>query len=91
MTRWVQIVNRFVGQLGETNDVRFQLAIEDWGPLEPTVFEFYAGGSMTATIDAGGLSGLLDGYMEASVHNESGYWAYSAKCTAPDHGVRFSR
>jgi hypothetical protein len=92
MTRWVGWTNQFRAELGKTNDVRFQLDIEDWGPLEPTVPDFYARGSVRATIAAGGLSGFLDGYVEASVPDESGQnWASSAKCTAPDHSVTFSR
>jgi hypothetical protein len=38
-----------------------------------------------------GLSGFLDGSLEAIVANEDGRSSRLATCTAPDHGAVFSR
>jgi hypothetical protein len=85
MTTWVGWNNQFKGELGETNDVIFQLvSIDDWGlPFG----WFYSDGSLTATISAGGLSGFLDGYV--AVSPPAG--GPDVRCTAPDHSVVFSR
>ena len=71
-----------IDAFGETNDVIFQLALEDW---------WVEGGRMTATIVEEGLSGSLDGVMRAIVRNEDGRGNRAITCTAPDHGVVFSR
>jgi hypothetical protein len=77
--------NRFIGVLGANDDVVFQLQFEEWFVGERgDVFRAY--GRMTATINASGLSGSWDGYM-SWISSENG----SVTCTAPDHGVVFSR
>jgi hypothetical protein len=85
MSVWVGWNNQFKGELGETNDVIFQLvSIDD--PELPFGW-FYSDGSLTATISAGGLSGFLDGYV--AVSPPAG--GPDVRCTAPDHSVVFSR
>lgn len=81
--------DRFTGIIGETNDVIFDLSFDEW-PMGP-VTEFSAFGRMTGTISAGRLSGFLDGDMAALVTNEGGRGNRRVTCTAPDHGVLFSR
>jgi hypothetical protein len=81
--------NSFTGSFGGTNGVIFQLGLEEWW-LEGGR-EFHASGSITSTISAGGLSGFLDGDMMALVSNEDGRGNRRITCTAPDHGVVFSR
>jgi hypothetical protein len=86
--------NRFTGVVGETNHVIFQLRFEDWWVYRAELgewAEFHASGTITSTISADGLSGLLDGDMTAIVVNEGGRGSRSITCTAPDHGVVFSR
>jgi hypothetical protein len=89
MSVWMEWI--FKGELDETNDVIFQLSIEDWGLLAQAIEDFYATGSLTATISAGGLSGLLDGYIRGFLANEDGRGYRDVTCTAPDHSVVFSR
>jgi hypothetical protein len=84
---WVN--GRFTGEFGETNDVIFQLALEDWWLDGGN--EYSASGRMTATISAGGLFGFLDGNLAATVTNEDGRGYRVVKCTASDHGAVFSR
>jgi len=81
--------DRFPGVFGETNDLIFQLAFDEW--LSGPVTEFSALGRMTGTISAGGLSGSLDGDMRAIVTNEDGRGNRVVTCTAPDHVAVFSR
>jgi hypothetical protein len=69
----------FPGAVGENGAVEFQLFI--WEDLSGPAVEFVAQGNMTATLSAGGLSGLLDGRL----------YANGATCTAPDHGLVLSR
>ena len=82
--------NRFTGVFGENNDVIFQFQFEEWFREEP-VTEFAAYGGMTGTISRSGLSGFWDGYMRGLVTNEDGRSHRVIECTAPDHGVTFSR
>ena len=86
-------IGRFTGAFGENDDVTFQrFGFEEWFPVEPGS-EFHASGQATATISEGGLSGFLDGYVRGTVPNEDGgvFATRSVTCTAPDHGVMFSR
>jgi hypothetical protein len=82
--------NRFTGVFGGNNDVIFQMQFEEWFAEEP-VGDFAAYGRITATISPSGLSGLWDGYMRGIVTNEDGRGNRAVTCTAPDHGVTFSR
>ena len=82
--------NRFTGVVGENNDVRFHLQFEEWF-LEGSSTDFTAYGSMTVTISPSGLSGFWDGSMRGLVTNEDGRGNRVVTCTAPDHGVVFSR
>jgi len=82
--------NRFAGVFGENNDVTFQFQFEEWFREEP-VTEFAAYGRVTGTISPSGLSGFWDGYMRGVVTNEDGRSHRLIECTAPDHGVMFSR
>jgi hypothetical protein len=82
--------NRFTGVFGENNDVTFQFQFEEWFREEP-VTEFAAYGRVTGTISPCGLSGFWDGYMRGVVTNEDGRSHWLIECTAPDHGVTFSR
>lgn len=82
--------NRFTGVIGQNNDVTFQLQFEEWF-LEGLVTDFAAYGTVTATISPSGLSGSWEGYMRGIVTNEDGRGNRIVTCTAPDHGVRFSR
>jgi hypothetical protein len=85
-------IGRFTGEFGETNDVIFQLGLEDWfAEVGAQYAEYHASGRMTATIVEEGLSGFLDGEMVGTVPNEDGRGYRSATCTAPDHGAVFSR
>ena len=78
------------GEFTETNDVIFQVGIEDWFPKGPgPATEFTAYGRMTGTISAAGLSGFLDGDLRAIVNNEGGGSRW-VTCSAPDHGVVFA-
>jgi hypothetical protein len=79
----------FTGVFGEADDVVFQLYFEELVGAGP-VSIFFAKGRMTATISDGGLSGFLDGDITGSLPNEEGRGSYSARCTAPDHGVVLS-
>ena len=81
--------NTFTGWFGGTNEVMFELGYEEWW-LERGA-EFQAHGTITSTISAAGLSGFLDGDIEAIVTNEGGRGNRRITCTAPDHGVMFSR
>ena len=81
--------DRFTGVFDETNDVIFDFSFDEW--LTGPVTEFSAFGRMTATISGGGLSGFLDGDLVALVTNEDGRGNRRVTCTAPDHGVVFSR
>lgn len=85
------VVGRFAGAFGETNDVTFQLALEDWFAGAEYPAEYHASGRMTGAIAEEGLSGILDGVVEAIVPNEDGRGNRVVRCTAPDHGVVFSR
>lgn len=82
--------NRFTGGFGEDTDVVFHVQFEEWFGEEP-VNDFSAYGRMTATIFPSGLSGSLDGYLRGIVTNEDGLGNRVVTCTAPDHGVLFSR
>lgn len=84
-------IGRFTGVFGETNDVIFQLALEDWFAGAEYQAEYHASGRMTGAIAEEGLSGILDGVVEAIVANEDGRGNRVVTCTAPDHGVVFSR
>ena len=88
-------VGRFTGVFGETNDVMFQGGLEDWFagwfPGAESFGEYHAYGRMTGAIVEAGLSGVLDGIVEAIVRNEDGRGSRVVTCTAPDHGVVFSR
>ena len=81
--------DRFMGRFGGTNEVIFQLVLEDWW-LEGGA-EFHASGRLTATIVEEGLSGFLDGEMVWSFINEDRRGTRNVTCTASDHGARFSR
>jgi hypothetical protein len=81
--------NMFTGWFDTSNNVIFQLGAEEWW-LDGGA-EFHAHGRMTGTIVGEGLSGFLDGEMEAIVSNEGGRGNRRITCTAPDHGVVFSR
>ncbi len=84
--------DRFQGAVGENAAVLFQLYIwEDVSGPGGQFAEFAASGRLTATIAAGGLSGSLDGSMNASVLVEGGRGAGYVRCTAPDHRAVFSR
>jgi hypothetical protein len=84
-------IGRFTGMVGETNDVIFQVALEDWLAGAEHQAEYHTSGRMTAAIVEEGLSGILDGAVEAIVPNEDGRGSRIITCTAPDHGVVFSR
>jgi hypothetical protein len=79
------------GVFGETNVVIFQLALEDWFAGAEYQAEYHASGRMTGTIVEERLSGILDGVVVAIVPNEDGRGNRVVTCTAPDHGVVFSR
>lgn len=74
--------DKFAGSFGENNDITFQLNLAEVIEAVPT-------GRITVTISAGGLSGFLDGDMTAEVTDQGGFRRVT--CTAPDHGVKFSR
>jgi hypothetical protein len=84
-------IGRFTGVFGETNDVIFQLALEDWFAGAEYQAEYHASGRMTGAIVEERLSGILDGVVVAIVPNEDGRGYGDVTCTAPDHGVTFSR
>ena len=79
----------FTGWFAGTNLVMFELSHEEWWLEGGT--EFHAYGTVTSTISVGGLSGFLDGDLKAIVPNEGGRGSRGITCTAPDHGVTFSR
>lgn len=80
--------DRFPGRLGATNEVIFELGVEEWWLAGG---EFLAYGTTRVTIVEERLSGFLDGYMKAIVINEDGRGNRVVTCTAPDHAVLFSR
>jgi hypothetical protein len=84
-------IGRFTGVLGETGHVIFQLGLEDSFAGAEYQAGYYASGRMTGAIVEEGLSGTLDGVVETNVPNEDGRGSRVVKCTAPDHGVVFSR
>jgi hypothetical protein len=90
-------VGRLVGVFGEPSEIMGQMGVEDWyagaestwygsGPEE---LGYRVSGRMTGATVEEGLSGMLDGLIEASVSNDRGSQVF--RCTASDHGVRFSR
>jgi hypothetical protein len=84
-------IGRLTGVFGETNDVVFQLALEDWFAGAEYQAEYHASGKMTGAIVEEGLSGILDGVIKAIVPNEDGRGNRVVTCTAQDHGVVLSR
>jgi hypothetical protein len=84
-------IGRFTGVLGETTDVTVQLALEDWFAGAEYQAQYDASGRMTGAIVEEGLSGILDGAVEAIVPNEDGRGNRVVTCTAPDHGAVFLR
>jgi hypothetical protein len=84
-------IGGFTGVFGETTNVIFQMALEDWFAGAEYPAEYHASGRMTGAIVQAGLSGILDGVVEAIVPNADGRGNRVVTCTAPDHGVVFSR
>ena len=82
--------NSFTGDIGENNDVTFHLQFEEW-LLQESVTDFIAYGTVKATISADGLSGLWDGWMRAVLPKADASGNHIVTCTAPEHGVQFSR
>ncbi len=82
--------NRFTGVLGANNDVIFQFQFEEWF-AQGQVTDFWANGTMTATTSPSGLSGSWDGTLRGVVDNPGGHGNHIVTCSAPDHGVVFSR
>jgi hypothetical protein len=81
---------RFTGVFDEANDVTFELHVEEWWLQQPAT-EFHASGRMRVRLVEAGLTGFLDGEMEAIVTNEGGRGNRIVTCSAPDHGAAFLR
>ena len=77
-------IGRFTGVFGETNDVMFQMALEDWFAGTDYQAEYHTSGRMIGAIVEEGLSGILDGVVEAVVRNEDGRGSRVVTCAAPE-------